>query len=398
MTREKFSVLEQAEAQAEKFAEQAAEADELGRLPESTVELLKQNGVAKILHPADFGGLEGSPVEFLRTLINIGSQNTSAAWVAGVVGVHAFELAQADRQLQADIWGPNGEDADVWTASPYAPFGRAVPVDGGYKFSGRWPFSSGTDHCQWVILGGLITDESGEVIKGNPLRHFVIPRKDYEILQDTWDVAGLKGTGSKDVEIKDAFVPEHRVINSADLGSFDLAKREGRYDSPLYRMPFHIMFNSAISGATLSAAVGALGAATAYMRGRVTIQGIATKTDPRHLFVLSEASADIDASVMQFMSGVEEMWEIAQEKGEIPIELRARTRRDQVRSVHRAVAAAEQLVKVAGGNALRGGTPINRFWRDVHMGSVHQANQEDPTYQNFGLSHMGQPLPPNARV
>lgn len=398
MSTDNFSVLERVEALADLFAAQAEEADDLGRLPDATVATMKEAGVVKILHPADLGGYEGSPVEFFKSLLSIGSRSTSAGWVAGVVGVHAFELAQADRRLQEEIWGPNGENADTWTASPYAPFGRAKPVGGGYLFSGRWPFSSGTDHCEWIILGGLITDQQGEVIGGNPLRHFVLPRADYEILQDSWNVAGLKGTGSKDVLIKDAFVPEHRVINSADLGGFDLAKNQGRYDTPTYRMPFHTIFNGAIAGATLSAAVGALGAATAYMRDRVTVKGVATKTDPRHLFVLSEAAADIDASVLQYLHGIEEMWELAQDHEEIPMELRARARRDQVRSVHRAVAAVEQLVKLAGGNALRGGSAIQRFWRDVHMGAAHQANQEDPIYQAFGLSHMGLPLPASARL
>ena len=398
MTNDSFNVVERVEALADFFAAQADEADALGQLPDATVAKMKESGVAKILHPADLGGLEGSPVDFFKSLISIGSQSTSAAWVAGVVGVHAFELAQADRKLQEEIWGPSGERADTWTASPYAPFGRAKPVDGGYEFSGRWPFSSGTDHCEWIILGGLITDADGEVVKGNPLRHFVLPRKDYEILADTWNVAGLKGTGSKDVEIKGAFVPEHRVINSADLASFDLAKNQGRYDSPTYRVPFHTMFNGAIAGATLSAAVGALGAATAYMQGRVTVKGVVAKTDPRQLFVLSEASADIDASVLQFMHGIEQMWEHAQAHEEIPMELRVRARRDQVRSVHRAVAAVEQLVKLSGGNSLRDGSPIQRFWRDVHMGAGHQANQEDAIYQPYGLSHVGLPLPSSARV
>jgi 3-hydroxy-9,10-secoandrosta-1,3,5(10)-triene-9,17-dione monooxygenase len=398
MSTNDFQVLARVEELADFFAAQAEEADELGRLPDATVAKMKETGIAKILHPADFGGLEGSPVEFFKSLLAMGSQSTSAAWVAGVVGVHAFELAQADRRLQAEIWGENGERSDTWTASPYAPFGRATPVEGGYMFSGQWPFSSGTDHCEWIILGGLIVDENGAPIKGNPLRHFVLPRADYEILADSWNVAGLKGTGSKDIVIKDRFIPEYRVINSADLGSFDLAKNEGRYDSATYRMPFHTMFNGAIAGGTLSAAVGALGAASAYMRSRVTVKGINTATDPRHLYVISEASADIDASVLQYLDGIERMWEYAQAGQEIPTELRVRARRDQVRSVHRAVGAVEQLVKLAGGNALRAGNPVQRFWRDVHMGAGHQANQEDPIYQAFGLSHMGLPLPASARV
>lgn len=389
------SILERIEEQADFFASQAEEADALGRLPDTTAKVLRELGVVKILHPADFGGLEGSPVDFFEAILAIGSRSASTGWVASVVGIHAFQLAQADRRLQEEIWG---EDPDTWVASPYAPFGRAVPVEGGYRFSGRWPFSSGTDHCDWIVLGGMLVDADGRPAGPEPVRHFVLPRADYQIIDDSWQVVGLKGTGSKDIVITDAFIPEHRVIDPAALGSFDLARREGRYDSPTYRMPFHTMFNGTIGAGTLAAAIGVMAEATAYMRSRVTVKGVATSSDPRHLFILSEATADIDASRMQFLRCIEEMWDYANRREEIPMELRARARRDQVRSVHRAVAAADQLMKLAGGNAMRLDSPIQRCWRDAHMGLGHQANQEDSVYQAFGLNRMGLPLPADARL
>jgi alkylation response protein AidB-like acyl-CoA dehydrogenase len=389
------SILERVEELADFFAAQAEEADALGRLPDTTAKVMREVGVMKILHPADFGGLEGSPVDFFEAVLAIGSRSGSAGWVTSVVGVHAFQLAQADRRLQEEIWG---EDPDTWIASPYAPFGQATPVDGGYLFSGRWPFSSGTDHCDWIVLGGRLVDQQGAPTGPDPVRHFVLPRKDYEIVQDSWNVVGLKGTGSKDVVIKDAFIPDYRVIDPAALGEFELARKEGRYDSPTYRMPFHTMFNGTIAAGTLGAALGVLAGATAYMQSRVTVKGVSTSSDPRHLFVLAEASADIDASRMQFLRGIEEMWDYANRREEIPMELRARARRDQVRSVHRAVAAADELVKLAGGNAMRLDSPIQRAWRDAHMGLGHQANQEDSVYQAFGLNKMGLPLPPTARL
>lgn len=389
------TIVERVEELADFLTEQAEEADAIGRLPDTTAKVLREVGVMKTLQPAEFGGLEGSPVDFYKSVFSIGSRSASAGWVTSVVGVHAFQLAQADRRVQEEIWG---EDPDTWVASPYAPFGRAVPVDGGYLFSGRWPFSSGTDHCEWIVLGGMLLDAAGDIAGPDPVRHFVLPRSDYEILQDSWNVVGLKGTGSKDVVIKDAFVPDHRVIDPTALGRFELARREGRYDSPTYRMPFHTMFNGTIAAGTLGAALGVLAACTAYMRGRVTVKGVSTNQDPRHLFVLAEASADIDACEMQFLRGIEEMWDYACRRVEIPMELRARVRRDQVRSVHRAVEAADKLVKLAGGNALRLDSPIQRFWRDSHMGLGHQANQEDSVYQAFGLSHMGLPIPATARL
>lgn len=389
------SIPERVEELADFFAAQADEADSLGRLPDTTAKVLREIGVMKILQPAEFGGLEGSPLDFFQAVLAIGSRSASAGWVTSVVGVHAFQLAQADRRLQEEIWG---DDPDTWVASPYAPFGKATRVDGGYVFSGHWPFSSGTDHCDWIVLGGMLVDQDGKPTGPDPVRHFVLPRKDYEILQDSWNVVGLKGTGSKDIVIQDAFVPDYRVIDPTALGDFELARREGRYDSPTYRMPFHTMFNGTIGAGTLGAALGVLTEATAYMQRRVTVKGIATSTDPRHLFVLAEASADIDASRMQFLGVIEEMWGYANRREEIPIALRARARRDQVRSVHRAVEAADQLVKLAGGNALRLDSPIQRFWRDAHMGLVHQANQEDSVYQAFGLNKMGLPIPPTARL
>lgn len=389
------SILQRVEEHAEFFAGQAEEADALGRLPDTTAKVMREIGVMKILHPADFGGLEGSPVDFFEAVLAIGSRSASAGWVTSVVGVHAFQLAQADRRLQEEIWG---EDPDTWVASPYAPFGKATPVEGGYRFSGRWPFSSGTDHCQWIVLGGTLVDSDGRPTGADPVRHFVLPRQDYQIVENSWNVVGLKGTGSKDVVIDDAFIPDHRVLDPTALGKFELARREGRYDSPTYRMPFHTMFNGTIAAGTLGAALGVLAGATAYMQSRVTVKGVSTSSDPRHLFVLAEASADIDASRMQFLRGIEEMWDYANRREEIPMELRARARRDQVRSVHRAVAAADQLVKLAGGNAMRLDSPIQRAWRDAHMGLGHQANQEDSVYQAFGLNKMGLPLPPTARL
>ncbi len=389
------SILDRIEEQADFFAGQAAEADALGRLPDTTAKVLRELGVMKILHPKDFGGLEGSPVDFFKAVLAIGRRSASAGWVTSVVGVHAFQLAQADRRVQEEIWG---EDPDTWVASPYAPFGRAKPVDGGYLFSGRWPFSSGTDHCEWIVLGGMLTDADGNVAGPDPVRHFVLPRADYEIVQDSWNVVGLKGTGSKDIVIKDAFIPDYRVIDPGALGRFELAAKAGRSDSPTYRMPFHTMFNGTIAAGTLGGALGVLDSCLAYMRSRVTVKGVATAQDPRHLFVLGEASADIEGSVLQFLDVAERIWEYALRDEEILMSLRAQARRDQVRSVHRAVEAADKLVKLAGGNSLRLDSPIQRAWRDARMGLGHQANQEDSVYQAYGLDQMGLPIPPTARL
>lgn len=107
-------------ARAEEIAAEAAPSDELGRLTDKAAAVLRSSGVIRMLQPAEFGGHEAGPVDFFRTLRDIGVHSSSAGWVAGVVGVHAFEVAQMDIALQKEIWG---EDPDTWIASPYAPWG-----------------------------------------------------------------------------------------------------------------------------------------------------------------------------------------------------------------------------------------------------------------------------------
>ena len=382
-------VTERILARAEELAAEAAPSDELGRLTDTTAEILRESGVMRMLQPREHGGYEASPVDFFRTQLAIGVQSSSAGWVAGVVGVHAFEMAQMDPVLQKEVWA---EDPDTWIASPYAPIGRATPVEGGYRFSGRWPFSSGTDHCRWIILGGLIVDEDGKPVPGG-LRHFVLPRQDYEIIQDSWDVVGLRGTGSKDILIEDKFIPSHRVLDPVPMEDGGLAAEVGRGDSPLYRMPFHPMFTAGITTATIAMAQGALAAFVASMRNRVTARGVKTANDPHQLAVLGRAISDLQAGEVQLFDDIERMWEQAQRDERFTPEDRIRVRRNQVRISRRAVNAVDELFLHAGGTALRSDSVLQRCWRDIHAAMNHASNNADPIYQAYGLNLFGNPTP-----
>ena len=126
--------------------EEAVPSDEAGQLSERSAKMLRETGMVWLLQPTEWGGYEAHPNDFLEAVMTVGAASPSAGWIAGVVGVHPWEIAMMDPRLQEEIWG---EDPDTWTASPYAPFGRATQVDGGFLFSGRWPYSTGTDHCAW---------------------------------------------------------------------------------------------------------------------------------------------------------------------------------------------------------------------------------------------------------
>lgn len=375
---------------------QADEADALGRLTDEMAKRLDETGIMRMLQPREYGGLESTPMEWFEALTEIGLHSGSATWVSGVVGVHPFEVAQGTRQLQEEIWG---EDTSVWVASPYAPFGRARRVDGGYLFTGRWPWSTGNYHCEWAVLGGLIVDESGEAgDRETATRHFFIPKSDYQTFPDEWQIAGLSGTGSFDIAVNEVFVPDHRVIDPRELNSGEAARAAGVGDRPLYRMPFNTMFSGTIAAGALAICGGFVRAFDDYARVRVTRRGNDVTQDVHLLVALGEATADLDAGMVQFMHDIERMWDFAVAGREIPVEVRLQTRRNQVRAVQRAIHAIDELMRHAGGAAMNAHNPIQRFWRDAHTGANHGANLAEGHYVNFGLHRFGHPLPPGARV
>jgi 3-hydroxy-9,10-secoandrosta-1,3,5(10)-triene-9,17-dione monooxygenase len=388
-------VLERIDELAESFGDRADEADQLGRLPDVTAKELKDTGIIRMLQPRDYGGYEAHPAEFLEAIMKVGAKSGSAGWVSGVVGVHPWQLAQVDRRIQEQIWG---NDPDTWVASPYAPLGRARRVDGGYVFTGRWGFSSGTDHCSWIILGGMVTDDEGVPLSPPQVRNFILPRQDYEIIADSWNVMGLKGTGSKDVEVHGAFVPEHQCVNPADFQNGISARSVGREEA-LYGLPFMTVFPGTIVASTIGIAEGALAAFIEYSRGRFSFaSGKAVKTDPHQLKALGAAAADIRASRIQVLDDIKRMYDTVDAGGTVSMEDRYAARSGQVRASRRAVDAIDDLFILAGGGSLRTDNPLQRFWRDLHAAMNHFSNVAEPIHEAYGLNVFGLPVPPTVLV
>ncbi|MEV0111277.1 acyl-CoA dehydrogenase family protein [Nocardia sp. NPDC050799] len=378
-------VLDNLAAIADQLRDQAPAAERLGRLPDSTAKLLKSAGAIRLLQPKKYGGFEAHPREFAESVMSAAALDPATGWICGIVGVHPWQLAFADPRVQEEVWGA---DNDTWMASPYAPTGIARPVDGGYVFNGRWQFSSGTDHCDWIFLGAMLGDEQGGIADPPTMLHMILPRADYEIVEGSWNVVGLKGTGSKDIVVKDAFVPSYRVMNG-DHVIDGTAQREYGVTETLYRMPWSMMFPLGISAAVIGIAEGALAAHLDYQRGRVGAQGTAVKDDPYVLFAISEAAADINAARQELLANVDRIWGIVESGGEVDFALRAAGRRTQVRAAWRAVMAVDQIFARSGGNALRMDTPLQRYWRDAHAGLNHAIHVPSTVYHASALSSMG---------
>jgi alkylation response protein AidB-like acyl-CoA dehydrogenase len=295
-------------------------------------------------------------------------------------------MALMDRRLQAEVWGTN---PDTWIASPYAPQGVATPTDGGYILRGRWNFSSGTDHCSWIFLGALVGNADGTPAQPPKGLHVVLPRSDYTIVEDSWDVIGLCGTGSKDVIVDGAFVPSYRTINSEEVAAGTVAaERAGRSDT-LYKLPFWAMFPLGITAAVVGIAEGALAAHLAYQRDRVTAMGTRIKDDPYVLSAISDAAAEIAASRTQLLDGISRLYDLVDSGREVTFEDRAVVRRNQVRCAWRAVAAVDQIFARSGGNAVRRKNVMQRFWRDAHVGLQHAIHTPGPIFHATALTNMG---------
>lgn len=387
------NVLERIEALAEYFAESGRPNEDLGMLTDDVASKLKGTGIVRMLQPVKYGGYETHPVDFMKAVLAAGSADSATGWVGGVVGVHPHELAQADDRLQQELWK---DDPDTWVASPYAPMGVGTPVEGGFRFTGHWKFSSGTDHCQWVMIGGFVANPDGTPNRSD-IRHFCLPRKDYEIVQDSWDVLGLRGTGSKDLLVKDVFVPDYRVIDTAEITAGTAGRTLG-LENPLYGIPRGVMFAGAITTSTLAIAQGALAASIAFTRQRTGITGAATKSDPYQLAALGSAAADIQASVNHVLNDFSRVYDIAAMGKVVPLDTKIEIRRNQARATHRALAAVDDLFLHAGGASLHMDQPLQRFWRDMHAAMNHIVNVAEPWYNAWSSSTFGMDLPPNVKI
>ncbi|SKG02301.1 Putative hydroxylase [Mycobacteroides abscessus subsp. bolletii] len=365
--------------------EQAWEAEKLGRLPDETAKMLKAAGPIRLLQPQKYGGYEAHPREFAETVMATAALDPASGWICGVVGVHPWQVAFADSRVAEEMWG---EDRDIWMASPYAPTGVAKPVDGGYIFNGRWQFSSGTDHCDWIILGAMLGDADGTPIMPPKMLHMILPRADYQIVEDSWNVVGLRGTGSKDIIVKDVFVPSYRVMDG-DQVIDGTAQRDAGMTDTLYRMPWSTMFPLGISSAVIGIAEGALAAHLEYQRERVGAQGTAVKDDPYVLFAIGEAAADINAARQEILANVDKIWGIVDSGKEVSFADRAAGRRTQVRAAWRAVMAVDQIFSRSGGNAMRLDKPLQRYWRDAHTGLAHAIHVPSTVFHASALSSLG---------
>lgn len=376
-----IEVLERIDALKDSLTAAAAEAEQLGRLPEHTVEDLQKTGVMKMLQSRQYGGYESHPAEFAEAVMKIASYNSAAGWVAGVVGVHPWQISGFNARTQEEIWGT---DPDTWVSSPYAPLGVLEPVEGGYRIKGRIPFSSGGEACEWAITGALLRGEDGQM----QMRHIVLPRDDYRFDQDSWNVLGLRGTGSKDLIVDDAFVPAHHVYDPLDFEEGVNFDKVGN-TAALYRISFPTIFSFAINSASQGIAEGAIAAVVENARQRVDARGTRSAEDPYQLAMIAECAADVRAGRAVLLADAYRIYDEAAATGTLSKETRAEVRANGVRAIRRSADAIERVFNYAGGRALQFDHPVNRALRDAKTTLAHICNNQHPIYQVWSRVQLG---------
>ncbi|MET9229092.1 3-hydroxy-9,10-secoandrosta-1,3,5(10)-triene-9,17-dione monooxygenase oxygenase subunit [Lentzea sp. NPDC003310] len=365
------------------LADRAAEAEELRRVPPESVKALQEAGFFRMLQPARYGGHESHPLDFYRAVRMIGSACGSTGWVASVLGVHPWHVGLFDDRAQAEVFG---EDQDTRISSSYAPTGRATAVEGGFRFSGKWSFSSGCDHATWVLLGGLVMNDEGKPVD---FRTFLLPISDYTI-NDVWDTVGLRGTGSNDIVVDDVFVPEHRALSMQHTARCKCPGQEVN-PGPLFRMPYGTIHPYAVTAPIIGMATGAYALHVDATRERVRAAYLGEKSidDPFAQVRIATAAADIDVAWWTLEKDISEEWAHAVAETRIPLDLRLRARRDQVLGSGRALAAIDLLFESAGGKAINAGLPLPRFWRDAHAARVHAGNDPERVLVLYGKNELG---------
>lgn len=362
-------------------AEQTSAARKL--LPETIAEL-RAAGLFRTLQPKRWGGLEADPRTFFAAQMAIARGCASTAWVLGVVGVHAWQLSVFDEQAQQDVWADN--DGDAIISSSYMPVGKVKHVDGGYRLSGRWSFSSGSDHCDWIFLGAFVPPKDGA--QRPDMRTFLLPRADYTII-DNWHTSGLRGTGSNDIVVDDVFVPEHRTHRFADGFKCD-SPGNITNTGPLYRIPFGQIFVRSVSTTAIGIAQQALADYTSVAAERVSqAQGTKIKEDLYAQQIAADGHAELDEVVLVLNRNFARMAELVRQGDAIPLTDRVRWRNDSSRAVAKCAAVVDALFGQSGGRAIFLDHPLNRAFADIHAATAHFANKALPPAQNLGRVMLG---------
>ncbi|HEY3909749.1 MAG TPA: flavin-dependent monooxygenase [Stellaceae bacterium] len=347
--------------------------------------------------PREFGGFEYDPVVALEISLAISAACASTGWAVNGALSNGISFGHYPIAAQRELWGGG---ADPFTCACFAPTGAAVPAAGGYTLNGKWSFASGVDHASWIRLGALIEPSDAAPPNGSTPTDsrpadgafFLLPVGDVEI-EDNWFVYGLCGTGSKNIIVRDAFVPAHRVLRFADTRS-GATPGARHHANPLYRLPLLVLGATMLASTAVGAAKGALADYLAMTEGRRTRGALAGGALAMAEFATvqlryAEAAAAVDAAELILVTDLRNAMAKLRAGETITVADRIRARRNQAYATRLALQAVEALNASTGGAGLLLANPIQRAWRDVNAVARHVSLNWDAVGTMYGQHAFG---------
>ncbi len=380
------AMVERTEVLLPRLRDRAVRTEELRRLPPETECDLHEAGLFRIVQPKRVGGAELDYVALVDCAAILGRADASVAWNLANLASHHWMLGMFDKRAQDLVWD---KDANALIASSFIfPAGRARKVEGGYRLRGSWPFSSGVASSEWNMLASVVSSE--DEADGIEYRIFLVHKNDFRIL-DTWNAAGLRGTGSNDVEVRDAFVAEGLSVAVSDLAG---GPTPGSAVNPnaLYALPVFSLFPYVLSGVALGNAQACLDDYIDVARHRASTYSRAKLGDMQSTQIkIAEASAKIDAARLIMRSSCIEAMADAR-RGDIPdMAAKTRLRRDGAYSVNLCTEAVSLLFSASGARGLFTTGVLQRQFRDAHAINSHLAFNFDAAGTNYGRVALGLP-------
>jgi len=360
----------------------ADQTDALRRLPDSTVAALKDAGLCRLMVPKRFGGHQTSIRTYIEVMAELGRGCGSTSWVASLINVCAWLAALFPERAQQDVWGNN---PDAWAAGSLAPNGDAVPVAGGWRVTGRWPWASGSLHAQWAACGIHMNDASGQTLN---FGLSLMPIAELTI-EDTWFMAGMKGTGSNTIVAKDVFVPEHRFLPypKAFAGEY----RTEHTDEVVYRVALVPVTILILAGSQLGLAQAALDHVVGKSRTRgVTHTNFGKQAESAGFQILvAEAAMKLETARLHALRCADDLDQAAAGGVHPDFTTRARMRADVALAAKYCREAVETLVSAHGTSSLADSNRMQRLWRDVHVASRHAITEWQVNLEIYGKALLG---------